>query len=223
MRQTVTVPQAVIDEHSLVAQVYAGYLVGHPVRAARYTVPIATPGAVDIDWKSPWKEPNPVQDDCAFCLRLTDDEAVRRVAGFQAAIDKEVLGTKYKHLSEWATERGLDSTDHAVRRQFIAENQYVPRPEHISDYGTPRPAAPNGWKTKAAPIVDLPLRLKRKLCIDWNHVYMRWLASMDNLHYDFETREFYRDLDVSQEFYDEFVNGADDSGAFCWPGSIGHV
>src|SRR3990172_7403529 len=89
MKQIVNVPQDIIDEPALIAQKYAGYLVGHPVRAARYTVPL--PGSVDVDQTRPWVEPNPVQDGCLLCQRLTDNEAERRVFGFQASIDKEVL------------------------------------------------------------------------------------------------------------------------------------
>lgn len=225
MRQTVNVPQSVIDEHAMVAQTYAGFLVGHPVRAARYTTPL--PGSVDIDRTRPWTEPNPVQDDCVFCVRLTDEEAERRVFGFQAAIDKEVLGRKWAHLSHWVSfadeadiptviykdapvdleqpdgttkpiyQRDVSamSSDHANRRRFIENEQYKPRQ---TQGGQPRP---EGWNTKAASIVSLPLRIKRKMCIDWNHVYTRWMAA-ESLTYDFDKREFYRDIEDLQEWND---------------------
>lgn len=201
MRQSVSVPQEVVDEHALVAQRYAGYLVGHPIRAERYTTPLR--GSVTVDRTRAWVEPNPMQDDCLFCQRLTDDEAVRRVAGFQAAIDKEVLGTKWRHLNAWAMERGLDPNSHAVRRQFIEENQNVPR-DTVSGYGNNRKPRPTGWLTKAAPLVSMPLRIKRKLCIDWNHVYTAWMKA-EGLEYDFEKHEFFRNLDVSQKFHDEWM------------------
>ena len=225
------VPQTVIDEHAMVAQTYAGFLVGHPVRAARYTTPL--PGSVDIDFTRPFVEPNPLPDDCIFCQRLTDDDAVRRVFGFQAAIDKEVLARKWKYLSEWVSfapaediptfiekEAAIDvempdgsvkpvrqrdvsamSADFANRRKFIEQNQYVPRPAHQNQYGTVMPEKPRGWATKAAPIVSLPLRIKRKMCIDWNHVYTRWMAT-EGLTYDFDKREFYKEIEDLQEWND---------------------
>lgn len=233
MRQVINVPQQVIDEHSLVAQTYAGYLLGHPVRAARYTTPL--PGSVDVDWTKPWVEPNPMPDDCVFCVRLSDDEAVRRVEGFQAAIDKEVLGSKWKHLNAWVAsadeadipvviyndvkvniempdgstksvrQRNLSAmaSDFKNRRKFIEDNQYVPREAALSPsaWGNHRSARPHGWNTKAAPIVSLPLRIKRKMCIDWNHVYLRWMQA-EGLQYDFDKQEFYRDVESFGDFDD---------------------
>lgn len=219
MRQAVNVPQVVIDEHAMVAQTYAGFLVGHPVRAARYTTPL--PGSVDIDFTRAFVEPNPMQDDCIFCQRLTDADAERRVFGFQAAIDKEVLARKWKYLSEWVTfspaediptfiehdavidleqpdgsvkqvrQRNISAMtmDFANRRKFVEQNQYVPRP-----------ARPNGWATKAAPIVSLPLRIKRKMCVDFNHVYTRWMATDPSIQYDFEKREFYKEVESVADF-----------------------
>lgn len=200
MRQPITPPQEVRDEHALVAQTYAGFLVGHPVRAARYTTPL--PGSVNIDKTRPWVEPNPMPDDCIFCQRLTDDEAVRRVAGFQAAIDKEVLGRKWSHFSRWAQEHGHTvatpsnaPANHPLWRAFIEEQQYVPRQ---TQSGVPRP---HGWETKAASIVSLPLRIKRKMCIDWNHVYTRWMAA-EGLSYDFDKREFYKTIEDLEQWND---------------------
>ncbi len=209
----------------MVAQTYAGFLVGHPVRAARYTTPL--PGSVNIDRTRPWTEPNPVQDDCVFCVRLTDEEAERRVFGFQAAIDKEVLGRKWAYLNEWVAaadesilpnvilkdvptsieypdgsvkeiyQRNISAmaSDFANRRRFIELHQYEPRQ---TKGGSPRP---NGWHTKAASIVSLPLRIKRKMCIDWNHVYTRWMAA-EGCQYDFEKREFVKDIQDIQEWND---------------------
>jgi hypothetical protein len=44
-------------------------------------------------------------------------------------------------------------------------------------------------------MVDLPLRLKRKLCIEWNHLYRDWLNEHEGAWYDFDAREFYREVD----------------------------
>jgi len=227
MRQAVSVPQAVIDEHSMVAQTYAGFLVGHPVRAARYTTPL--PGSVNIDFTRPFVEPNPVQDDCIFCVRLTDENAESRVFGFQAAIDKEVLGRKWGHLNNWVSsapeadipvyilkdvpvrlegpngyvsevyQRDISAmaSDFTNRRRFIEQQQYQPRQ---TKNGHPRP---HGWETKAAAIVSLPLRIKRKMCVSWNHVYTNWMAK-EAVQYDFEKKEFYRDIE-SLEQWNDFI------------------
>ncbi len=226
MKQIVKVPQHIVDEHALIAQKYAGCLVGHPVRAARYTVPL--PGSVDIDFTRPWVEPNPVQDACLFCRRLTDEEAERRVFGFQAAIDKEVLARKWTHLQAWISTApeeqiptviyldqpgsvampdgttklvrqrniGAMTGDFRNRRKFIEENQYRSRGPGTSLSGAPRPS---GWNTKAANIVSLPLRVKRKMCIEWNHVYLDWMRE-NGLEYDFEAHEFYRQIDALDDW-----------------------
>ncbi len=207
MRQKVEVPQAVIDEHTAVAQTYAGYLVGHPIRAARYTTPLK--GSVQIDWNTPWAEPNPMQDTCVFCLLLNDFSVEKRVAGFQAAIDKEVLATKRLYFDKWVAATGLppfgdETQKHAAWRVFIREHQYKSIPAHQGQWGSWKPEKPGGWSTKAADLTSLPLRLKRKMVIGWNHCYTKWMEK-EGLSYDFDAHEFYRDLDVSQEFHDAWM------------------
>jgi len=44
-------------------------------------------------------------------------------------------------------------------------------------------------------MVELPLRLKRKLCIEWNHLYRAWLEEHPDSWYDFDEREFYREIE----------------------------
>jgi hypothetical protein len=44
----------------------------------------------------------------------------------------------------------------------------------------------------ALPMVELPLRLKRKLCIEWNHSYVRWMQD-SGITYDWTAREFVRE------------------------------
>ncbi len=39
------------------------------------------------------------------------------------------------------------------------------------------------------PLTDLPLHLKRRMCIEWNHAFKRYLDSKPYLYYDFEKRE----------------------------------
>ena len=81
--------------------------------------------------------------------------------------------------------------DFRNRRKFIEDNQYLSRGPGTSLTGAPRL---NGWNTKAAAIVRLPLRIKRKMCIEWNHVYTRWMQE-NGLEYDFEMHEFYRNIE----------------------------
>ena len=50
------------------------------------------------------------------------------------------------------------------------------------------------FETVGVNMIELPLRLKRKLCIEWNHLYRDWLRANPGTHYDFEKREFYQDI-----------------------------
>jgi hypothetical protein len=51
------------------------------------------------------------------------------------------------------------------------------------------------FDVNALSMVELPLRLKRKLCIEWNHLYVAWLNSQRDTWYDFDDHEFYREID----------------------------
>ena len=178
--QPVTPPQKVADAIALAAQMYAGYLVGHPYRAAQFPAD----RAVTVDKSKPWREPATVPDDCVFCVRMTDEDVLRRVAGFQGQIDKEVLRAKSKHYMKWigtgegvpAPEEGYESD--VNRRTFVLLRQNVRTEKR-----------PKGWREKPFPLVDLPMRLKRKLCITCNHIYVDWMRE-NELEYDFETRQF---------------------------------
>jgi len=46
-----------------------------------------------------------------------------------------------------------------------------------------------GRGKEAFPLTDLPLHLKRRLCIEWNHAFQRYLVDKPYLYYDFEARE----------------------------------
>jgi hypothetical protein len=52
---------------------------------------------------------------------------------------------------------------------------------------------PNGWKLRPLPFCTLPLRLQRKLCVEWNHIYLAWMQEHD-LQYDFEKHEFWHEV-----------------------------
>lgn len=190
MRAIVEFPQSLADQHTLIAQRYAGYFVGHPYRAAQQRV---GPDAIRVDTSTPWREPMVTADHCDFCRSLTDDEAVRRVAGYQHAIDIEVLRP---HALAYATWLGSSA--------------------HREDAATPGAPKPRGSTTSAAdrrafiethrellqiqpfPMIELPLRLKRKLCIEWNHLYRDWMHDNPDIHYDAGTRDFYRDIAESE-------------------------
>jgi len=67
-----------------------------------------------------------------------------------------------------------------------------------------RPLRPNGWNTRPLPLFKLPLRLKRKLCIEWNHVLRSWMIH-DNLHYDFVQHVFWREVPDEEPNHEDYV------------------
>jgi hypothetical protein len=189
MRQTVNVPQSVADAFALTAQTYVGFFVGHPVSALQWAAPFD--GSVSVDHTKPWVEPNVLSDDCEFCEALTDDDAVRRVFGYQSEIDKETLSGHWEELESWLKDGSPDvlnqigniveqKASHANRRRFIEL------------YG-------HTWKYSAFPLVALPLRLKRKLCIEWNHIYTAWMQD-EGVSYDWEKKEFWKDFQNLDEY-----------------------
>ena len=179
MRSEVKPPQELVDEHTLLAQKYCGYLVGYHYQNPQLT------STVEVDTSRPWREPPIIQDDCIFCQRLTDAEAERRVLGFQYQLDKEVLRLKRRYFNAWLYPNGKVEAD--------------PEPEKLREFcelfqDMPTERRPTGWRTKPFPIYKLPIRLKRKLCIEWNHGYMAWLTSNPNVYYDFDQKQFYQEI-----------------------------
>lgn len=192
-REVVKPPRAVVDEHTLIAQRYAGYLVGHPYRQKQQTTIITVA-------QTQWREPSVVADDCIFCVRLTDEEAVRRVAGYQYRIDVEVLRRKWTHYAKWIASMSPDvpepdahmASNPANYRRFCELFQDAPTDSPATAW---RPALHReGWKTRPFPLVALPLRIKRKLCIEWNHLYLSWMAE-EGVEYDFDKREFWQEAE----------------------------
>lgn len=184
-RNLVTPPQSLVDDIALAAQTYAGYLVGHPYRVTQF--PALRKSTVDKS--KPWREPASLPDDCIFCVRMSDEDVIRRIEGFQGQIDKEVLRAKSAHYYQWLqAKEGVPEPDgwsesDANRRAFVLLRQNVPTANR-----------PKGWREKPFPLVDLPMRLKRKLCITWNHIYVDWMKE-HGLEYDFDTRQFKRQTD----------------------------
>lgn len=193
MRYPVDPPPSLADQHTLVAQRYAGYFIGHPYRAAQQRV---GPGAIQVDQSRAWQEPAVVSDGCEFCRRLTDEEAERRVAGYQHAIDIEVLRPHALAYAEWLGSDGpvvFEEVNIAgmVKRRGVGASQ-ANRRKFIETHG-------DVIDVKPLPLIDLPLRLKRKLCIEWNHLYRDWLLEHPDVRYDFATRTFYREIAVPED------------------------
>ena len=197
------------DKITIIAQCYAGFFTGHPYRfdqQSQYQV-VHSPASHGIHVeKKAWKEPVVIADDCEFCQRLTDEQAISRVEGFQHQLDIEILRLKAPHYTAWLLECGPDVIDRIAhtddigdpvqiglndsalnRRSFIRTHQDVP---FITAAGEPKS---NGWSHKALPLVDLPLRLKRKMCIEWNHVYTDYLAENPTIIYDFKVHAFFEE------------------------------
>ena len=114
---------------------------------------------------------------------------MERVLGFQFAIDKEATGMKHKYLREWVMSGSPDVPEPDVPtgsrrnlRKFCELFQDMPTEKR-----------PNGWKLRPLPFCTLPLRLQRKLCVEWNHIYLAWMREND-LQYDFEKHEFGHDV-----------------------------
>lgn len=186
MREIVNPPQNIVDEHTLLAQYYAGYLVGHPYRNEQQTV------VITVDHDLEWKEPAVVADGCLFCAKLTDETAIKRIAGYQWQLDMEATRGKVTHYSVWVQSddpRIPSPVDYGWGSNAANLREFV---ELFQNDTSER--RPDGWRTRPFPLVDLPLRLKRKLCVEWNHLLLNWMFDED-LDYDFETREFYRIVD----------------------------
>lgn len=207
MREVVKPPHALANEHTLVAQRYAGYFVGHPYRNPQQT------REVEIDRRRRWKEPAIVADDCLFCVRLTDAEAARRVLGYQYALDKESTWEQrapflaygamfgYMHLAALDNEpefvvwinSGLEDVPEPGK--FDSQRNLRRFCELFQDVTSEK--RPEGWVTRPLPFITLPLRLKRKLCIEWNHLYLLWMED-NGLEYDFEKQEFWHEVELSR-------------------------
>ena len=190
MKDVVAPPQELADEHTLIAQKYAGYFVGHPYRAAQQKT---GPGAIVVDTARAWQEPAVVADACEFCARLTDEEALRRVAGYQHAIDIEVIRPYASRYSEWLLHYALENEELSLGDSVVTRgvlNSAANRRAFLEQ-------AQLELQHAALPMVSLPLRLKRKLCIEWNHLYVAWMKGF-GISYDPQSREFYRTVEAAQ-------------------------
>lgn len=176
-----TVPtQEVCDKITLAVQFYAGSLVGHPYSSGQWGTEPFSDSTVE---KKKWRAPVVLKDDCVFCERMTDEDVIRRVAGFQSQIDLEVLRRKNEHYVKWVMYSGEAPeleilSSWANRRRFIELRQDVKTEKR-----------PTGWRERPFPLVNLSMKHKRQLCITWNHILLAWMEE-NELHYDFEKRVF---------------------------------
>jgi hypothetical protein len=189
VRRTISPPQHLADEHTLLAQKYAGYFLGHPYRAVQQS---SSPGAITIEWQKPWKEPAVASDGCAFCARLTDGEAVRRVTGYQHAIDIEVLRARSNLYADWlALARDVPDSEEVTIAGVTKRRGISISPQNRRRFIE---LHADKFEMVGVNMIELPLRLKRKLCIEWNHLYRDWLRANPDTQYDFEKHEFFQDI-----------------------------
>ncbi len=191
MRVAVPLPQSLADEHTLVAQTYAGFFVGHPYRAGQQRT---GPGAVQVDRSKRWREPAVVADACDFCSHLSDDDAARRIAGYQHAIDIEVLRARAASFADWLSVAGPDVPE-TEQTEVAGENVRRGVTNSAANRRAFLETHAQEFDVQALSMIELPLRLKRKLCIEWNHLYKDWLEEHADTWYDFDEHEFYREIE----------------------------
>ena len=198
-RETIMPPRELTDAHTMIAQRYAGYLVGHPYRNPQQTT------TIKIDRRRRWKEPAIATDDCLFCVRLTDDEAERRVDGYQYQIDIEATRFLNVYFREWIESRPSDLPEPSFAEGGEWDNKKsqanVRRFCELFQNGSDAPGGHTAWHTRPIPFYTLPLRIKRKLCIEWNHLYLPWMKE-NGLEYDFEKRVFWKETPPDPYFQD---------------------
>ena len=175
-------PQEIADKLALAAQYYAGSLVGHPYTSAQY----GKPNTSHVDKARAWRERAIMPDDCVFCEKMTDEDVVRRIDGYQHQIDIEVLRRKHAPYTAWIDSHGDvpdpgKSGSAANRRKFVELHQ---------DMKTEK--RPSGWRERPFPLVSLSMRHKRKLCATWNHILLEWMEE-NGLHYDFDDKQYLRE------------------------------
>lgn len=184
-------PRAIIDQHTLIAQKYAGWFFGFGYQYLQ-----SGTGPQAVTKTGPWKEPVVVRDECEFCTRMSDEDVIRRVNGFQHQIDIEVLRAYDDRYTSWLVQRVdevPETVEITVTEKLVVSKGVTSsaknRRAFIERYVDPLVLREKTGMT-ALPLVRLPLRLKRKLCIEWNHLYRDFLKENPNVEYDWEKREF---------------------------------
>lgn len=155
-------PLTIADQMASAAQKMAGYFTGKPVTVKQMgQLKVTEHGEIDTTVEmndQQWTEPFELADDCLFCMKMTDQSVLDRVAGFQWAMDKEVANRFGAGLSQEsnAPKHYQWNDTHAERREYhdLLKPWYVDHPQLL----------------KVVTLIDLPLHLKRTLCIQWNHI-----------------------------------------------------
>lgn len=169
-------PLRVADAYVHVAQEFVGYFYGKHVTSEQMRN-IGTDERGDYDSSvkltdSEWVEPFDIEDDCPMCQRMTDRSVEERVAGFQWELDKE-------SQSRTAQNGGPRHADYDMTPEGRAE-YHAAVDAHLA-------AHPQNWRP--FPLIKLPHRLKRLLCIRWNHVVRDWLT--EDPRYSYKDGHYY--------------------------------
>lgn len=157
-------PTKIADEYVRVAQRFVGYFYGKHVTAGQMGL-MMTDERGDYDssvtlTEEDWVEPFEMEDDCQLCKRMTDKSVEERVAAFQWELDKEAGARISASGGPRHTEYGVSAE---ARREYHAAVDL-----HLKEH-------PELWCP--IPLIKLPQRVQRALCIQWNHVVRDWLQS----------------------------------------------
>lgn len=146
-----------------VVQRYVGYFHGKEVVIEN------TFGAIRATLgKKAWREPHVVRDDCEFCQKMTDESVRKRIMAFQYAMDLEVTRNN-NLLPGYPDRRDFPVFDPGA--WFEAVDKWYEKFKQRDDR---RPLL-------AYPLHELPLRIQRKICIEWNHIWKRWIDKKPEL------------------------------------------
>lgn len=115
---------------------------------------------------NPWRPPIAYPDGCELCRKLTDAEVERRVAAYDAAMQKEVArinrGEKTTaDFPQWPIDGWYDRQKQ-LAWQAAADEYYRRTDKILFDLR----------------LSDLPMEYRRTLCVLWNHQWLDWLAQM---------------------------------------------
>jgi hypothetical protein len=168
------VEQALADQWTHEAQKFVGYWHGVQVTGVQLSAKV---NVTDV----PWEEPLDETDGCVFCERMTEELVEERILGFQHEMDNEVV-----RINSWvrAASGDMDISEQAFaftadREEFAAHHAAVMKAYAL---------APAQFDPRPYDFISLPFYLKWRLCVNWNHVLVRWLDAHPTYEYSFEKR-----------------------------------
>ena len=144
------VPQQMADEIALIFQRYVGYFHGYHVRGTQMSTYVERTN-------EPWKEPVVIADDCMFCSRMTDEDVRVRISGFMKAMAKEIgagLTIPFVYTSIINADPATIDWDEIEKGFTEAEG-----------------------RSRLYRFDRMPLRLQRKIIIEVNHVWLKYLKT----------------------------------------------